>query len=127
MHEVQHLLVGIAGGHPLADYTAQILGEIGVRLLDRLGLADWAAQLAADRLGAGFELGVLQHLIRVDCEGAAGGEAERQQNDRPAPHFAPSLASSGRIVSRMSAWVSGSALLKRIRPSASTMKVSGAP
>ena len=73
-----HLIVAVAGREPLAHDHAQIMGEIGVGFVDRLVLADEAAQLPADGPRAGLQRRILQHLRRLDGEGG-GRQNERQQ------------------------------------------------
>ena len=51
-HVREDLVVALAGGDLLADLRAQIVGELGVRVGDRLVLADEAAQLFRELDGA---------------------------------------------------------------------------
>ena len=64
-----------SGDQAIADQTPQIVGEVGVGIVDRLVLADQAAQLLPDLSGAGLERRVRQLLLRLD---RAGRRRQRQ-------------------------------------------------
>ena len=73
---VEDLLIRVAGLEALAHQHADVVGERGVALVDRLVLADQAAQLGGDGARPRFQHRVLQHLVRLDGMGW-GGERER--------------------------------------------------
>ena len=63
---VEDLLISIAGEEALSQQDAQIVGEVGVGFIDRLVLADKAAQLLAEGAGAPFERRIGEPLGRFD-------------------------------------------------------------
>src|SRR5262249_25340827 len=65
-HELQHLAVAVAGAEALADQHAQVVGEIGVGVVDRLVLAHQAAQLAAESAGTRLQRGIGEALAGLD-------------------------------------------------------------
>ena len=76
LHEGENGGVAVAGGEALAHEDAQVTGELGVAVVDRLVLADETAQLLGDVAGTGFKRGVFQHLAGLD--GAGGRPCARE-------------------------------------------------
>ena len=105
-------MVAVALLQPLAHDQAQVLGERRVGIVDRLVLADEAAQLRRDLPGAMLQGRILQHLVGLDGVGraAAAEQGERQASrevadaarsplTRPAPRpgaAAPCALAGGR-------------------------------
>ena len=83
--EVDHLAVAVARGQALAHQHAQILRQRRIGVVDRLVLADHAAQLLRQRAGARFERGVFQDLVGLHGE-RGRAQRQRQQDDREAAH-----------------------------------------
>ena len=126
--EVDDLLVAVARDQPLAHQPAQVVGEVGVGIVDRLVLADQAAELLRERPRALLERRVGQHLVRAGRGPDLRREQrrEQQQEREPAPHPF-SFASIGSSVWSTSCGIRGPTNLCRMRPSASITKVSGTP
>ena len=69
----------------MVPYLAQILGELGVRSVDRLVLADEAAQLFRQQAGARLEFRIGKALGRIDGDrvyNASGSPIGRIDGDR---------------------------------------------
>ena len=100
---VDHLLVAIARRYPLAHQHTQILGKLGVGIVDGLVLTDHAAKLSGQVTGALLQLRVLQNLIGIDGEGWQGGE-EKEEQQRKDPPLAcrPSPPQGGRSLAAAS-------------------------
>ena len=64
--EVEHLGVAVAGLEPLAHQHPQVVRQRRVGIVDRLVLADHAAQFLGQRAGTGFQDRVRQHLLGLD-------------------------------------------------------------
>jgi hypothetical protein len=77
LDEGQHLAVAVAGGEALAHDDAQVVGQGRAGVVDRLILADDAAQFLGELAGARFERGVVQHLAGLHGVGG-GGRPPRQ-------------------------------------------------
>ena len=82
---VEHLAVAIAGRQQLAHQHAQIVGEIGVQLLDRLVLAYEAAQFPADRFGARLEHRIGEPLGGLERPGCRHPEHDQQRRRQQQP------------------------------------------
>ena len=74
--EIEHGVVAVTGHETLAHDEAQVLGERRVGIVDRLVLADEAAQLGRQAAGARLERGVLQHLVGLDGEAPPHGSRQ---------------------------------------------------
>ncbi len=84
-HEGAHVAVAVAGDQALAHEHAQVAGEGRVGIVDRLVLADEAAQARRDASGPLFEGGVLQDLVRLDgpCRSREDHRDERETAEEP--------------------------------------------
>ena len=70
--EIADLRIRFSGAQLLADEGAQIMGESGVRIVDRFVLADEAAELAREGARPCLESLIGEHLVRLDGEGGTG-------------------------------------------------------
>ena len=61
-----HLLIAVAGLQAVSHEDADVAGQFGVAVVDRLVLADEAPQSLGNRARARLELRVLQDLVRLD-------------------------------------------------------------
>ncbi len=77
--------IRIAGHQALPQQYAQIVGEIGVQLVDRLVLADETTQFLAQRPGARLERGIGEPLGGFDRMGRRSGETRRQRDREGQP------------------------------------------
>ena len=73
--KIDHALVAVAGLQSLAHEDAQIARERRVRIVDRLVLADHAAQLLGEHTRARLERSVGQDLVGLHGKGAGTGAA----------------------------------------------------
>ena len=81
--EVHDLLIAVAGFQPLAHQQPQILGQGRVGIVDRLVLADEAAQAFGDGPGARLQRGIRQHLVGLHrMRGHQRKEAERKGQEK---------------------------------------------
>src|SRR5205809_350305 len=64
--EIDHLRVAIAGVEPFAHEQTQIARQRCLGIVDRLVLADHAAQFARDLAGASLERGIRKYLVYLD-------------------------------------------------------------
>ena len=71
---------GIAGREVLPQQHTEIVREIGVRLVDRLVLAEEASQFLAQCPGTGLERGIGEPLGGLDRIGRRPADACRQSN-----------------------------------------------
>ena len=76
-----HLVVAVASRQPLAHDDANLMGEVGVRSVDILVLADEAAQPLGNRTGPRFERGIGQHLVRIDRKGRQRQPDQRDKGE----------------------------------------------
>ena len=70
-YEINHRRVAVAGDQPFADDDAEVLGQIGVGIVDGLVLAHQAAEPLGYFAGAHFKHRVGQYLFRVDGPGGS--------------------------------------------------------
>src|SRR5690606_18872700 len=71
---------------------AQVAGELRIRIVDRLVLADHAAQLCGKRARARLQRRVGKHLVRIDREGRNCGKQKGAGKQQAADHWAASSA-----------------------------------
>ena len=76
-HVIDHLAVAVAGLEPLAHQQAQIARQRRLGIVDRLILADHAAQVVRDRTGAGLQRRIGQNFVHLD--GMERRRAEKRQ------------------------------------------------
>src|SRR5512137_495114 len=124
-HEVDDLAVGLARLDLLVDLPAQVDGEFGVRLGDRLVLADEAAQLRGD-----VDRALRGHGVEVGRRGVGGKDRERQrqhQQGEKSLHDRRSSSIIGSIFVVQTSSLIGPICLKRITPFLSIRNVSDTP
>ena len=80
---IKNLLIAIAIDQPLAHDKPQIAGKLGIGIVDRLVLADHAAQFRRQGPRPMFQGGIGQHLIGIDGEGMDGGEQKDEEEEDP--------------------------------------------
>jgi len=113
-------VVGLLFLLPL-NLTSTRIDPVGAGFVDVLVLADQAADLAADRPGAGFERRVGERLARLD-RGTRPRPAQHRQEDEQqrCPFHLASSASSGSTCLVSVSGSSGPTWRKRMMPSRST-------
>ncbi len=84
----------------LADEDADVAGERGVGIVDRLVLTDHAAKLGRQRPGARLERRVFHQFVRLHRERRPGAERkqkrEQRRNEAPGPHSAAAATAPAR-------------------------------
>ena len=84
---IDHRAVAVAGLEAFAHQQAEIAGQGGVAVVDRLVLADEAAQILADLAGSRLEGGVAQHLVGQHGAGGrrphGGGQRQQKEGEKP--------------------------------------------
>ena len=88
--EIADRIVTVTGGNALADETPQILGELGIGSIDRLVLANEAAQFLGDLPGTRFKRRVGKPLGGIDCESRTG-KGQKQDKGGEKTHRVPSV------------------------------------
>ena len=63
--EARHISVAVAGDEAFAHEQPQVAGERRIGIIDRLVLADEAAQVCRQVAGAGFERRIGKNLVRL--------------------------------------------------------------
>ena len=123
--------VVVARQQPFAHQPAQVGGERGVRIVDRLVLADLAAQLARDLPRARLERGIGEPLLRQHRAGLhrRGDQHRKRREGEEATghHSRSSLATIGASTRATVSSSSAPTWRWRIVPSRPTTKVSGTP
>ena len=86
--ELDHLLIAVALFETLAHQDAQILRQRRFGIVDRLVLANHAAQLLGKRSRPCFETGIRQNLIRLygPCVWCRDEQHHHEQNGLQHPH-----------------------------------------
>src|SRR5262249_19264546 len=91
--------VVVAGRKPFPDEQAEILGERRIAIVDRLVLADHAAQLLRESPRPGLQRWILEHLVGLHRKGEVSGPQEKGSGDgedRGPAHGYSAAASSPR-------------------------------
>src|SRR5437868_2684274 len=84
--EAHDLIVGIAGSEPLADEEAEVAGERRSRIIDRLVLADKAAQARRQCPRACLKRRVLEYLVGFNGYRRCRNGKEKQGCNDEAAH-----------------------------------------
>ena len=109
------LRIGVASHQTLTQQHTDVMREIGVGFLDQFVLADQAAQVFTDGLGARFQRGVGQFLLWGNGGGRAAQQNNRQNGQDPL-HGAFNCFSSGSSSFRKASAVNGPTNRLRIVP-----------
>jgi hypothetical protein len=98
LHDVvAHLGIVVAGIDALAHEDAQVLGERRVGIVDRLVLADEAAQIGRYGPRPLLQHRIAQDLVRLDGLRARAGEQHENSDEGSAPHRAYSAGTGAGV------------------------------
>src|SRR5262249_26041810 len=83
--KIDHLLVALARLQSFTHEDAQVARERCVGIIDRLVLADHAAQLLRERAGACFQPSIRKDFVGPDRDRGRQGHQREQRDDKTKP------------------------------------------